>query len=91
MLIIMSDQEDPEPIEPEPVETEQDSLQKPAKKKKGRPALSDKQKAALQAGREKSRKNMALAMTKAKLARLQEEEKPEPTEDDDDHVEHVKP
>ena len=84
-------QEDPEPIEPETVETEedeaQDSIQKPAKKK-GRPPLSDKQKAALKAGREKSRKNMQLAMTKAKLERLQSE----PTTDDPhDQVTDVKP
>ena len=65
-------------------EPEPESIQKPARK--GRPPLSAKQKEALALGRLKSRKNMALAMTKAKLARLQEE-KPEPTEDDDDHVE----
>ena len=53
--------------------TEDGSIQKPPKKK-GRPPLSQKQKDALQAGREKSRKNMQLTMTKAKLERLEANE-----------------
>mgnify|MGYP003638005576 FL=1 len=52
---------------------EDDTIQKPAKKK-GRPPLTQKQKDALQLGREKSKKNMALAMTKAKLERLEAED-----------------
>lgn len=52
---------------------EDDTIQKPAKKK-GRPPLTQKQKDALQKGREKSKKNMALAMTKAKLERLEAED-----------------
>lgn len=52
---------------------EDDTIQKPAKKK-GRPPLTQKQKDALQKGREKSKKNMALMMTKAKLERLEAED-----------------
>ncbi len=65
--------------EPEPVAEEDDSLQKPAKKKRGRPPLTEKQKAALAAGREKSRRNMAKAMAKQKLETIEKmelEEKP---------------
>ena len=58
--------------EPEPI-AEEESLQKPAKKR-GRPPLTEKQKAALAAGRAKSRRNMAKAMAKQKLEDIAHEE-----------------